>query len=194
MRDPFNAAFSYKVIYIFEIHADTHEGLLKIGDATLTTESPIDSLSPNSKELNQAALARIKQYTNTAGLTPYLLHTELAVRTVQNADGTVELKPFRDHDVHHILANSGIPKTQIKNTSGREWFAIDLKTARKAIDAVKNGQSSLINTAGKAVTPIVFRPEQDEALQKPLSNSKPEIGCCGMQKCGSARHYPHCKS
>lgn len=172
MREPFNAAFSYKVIYIFEIHADTHKGLLKIGDATLTTDSPIDSLSPNSKELNQAALARIKQYTNTAGLTPYLLRTELAVRTVRNADGTVELKPFRDHDVHRVLTNSGISKTQIKNTSGREWFAIDLKTARKAIDAVKNGQSSFINTAGKTVTPIVFRPEQDEAIAKTVKQFK----------------------
>lgn len=172
MREPFNAAFSYKVIYIFEIHADTHKGLLKIGDATLTTDSPIDSLSPNSKELNQAALARIKQYTNTAGLTPYLLHTELAVRTVRNADGTVELKPFRDHDVHRVLTNSGISKTQIKNTSGREWFAIELQTARKAIDAVKNGQSSFINTAGKTVTPIVFRPEQDEAIAKTVKQFK----------------------
>ncbi len=61
MNRVFASSFCYKVIYAFEINADTHKGLLKIGDATLNTDSPVDSLSPNSRELNQAALARIRQ-------------------------------------------------------------------------------------------------------------------------------------
>ena len=56
MKGKFGASFCYKVIYVFEINAETHKGLLKVGDASLYTESPIDSLPPNSKELNQAAM------------------------------------------------------------------------------------------------------------------------------------------
>ena len=50
MNRVFASSFCYKVIYAFEINADTHKGLLKIGDATLNTDSPVDSLSPNSRE------------------------------------------------------------------------------------------------------------------------------------------------
>lgn len=172
MNRVFASSFCYKVIYAFEINADTHKGLLKIGDATLNTDSPVDSLSPNSRELNQAALARIRQYTNTAGLTPHLLHTELAVRTVKNTDGSVFLKPFRDYEVHRVLANSGIPKKQLKGSTGREWFAVDLQTALKAIDAVKKGASSFRRGTGENFAPIVFRPEQEEAISKTLKQFK----------------------
>ena len=85
MDNNFKNAFEYKVIYVFTIEDDAHKGLVKIGDATLHTDLPLDRLTPNSKILNQAALKRIKAYTNTAGLTPKLLHSEVAVRTVKNA-------------------------------------------------------------------------------------------------------------
>lgn len=172
MNQKFGASFCYKFIYVFEINAETHKGLLKVGDASLYTDSSIDNLSPNSKELNQAALARIKQYTNTAGLTPRLLHTELAVRTIKNADGSIEIKPFRDYDVHRVLVNSGIPKKQIKNTSGKEWFASDLQTVIKAIDTVKKGLPNFIGTTGEVYVPVVFRPEQEDAIAKTLKQFK----------------------
>ena len=62
MNEKFGSSFCYKVIYIFGFNTETHKGLLKIGDASLFTHSSIDGLSPNSKELNQAALKRIRQY------------------------------------------------------------------------------------------------------------------------------------
>lgn len=172
MSKGFGSSFCYKVIYAFEINAETHKGLLKVGDASLCTDSPIDSLAPNSNELNQAALARIRQYTNTVGLTPRLLHTELAVRTIKKDNKTVELKPFRDYDVHRVLVNSGIPKKQMKNSSSKEWFKIDLQTVKKAIDAVKKGQPNFMNTGGEKFIPIVFRPEQEEAISKTLKQFK----------------------
>lgn len=172
MNERFSSSFCYKVIYAFEINAETHKGLLKVGDASLYTDSSIDSLSPNSKELNQAALARIRQYTSTAGLTPRLLHTELAVRTAKNDVGTFELKPFRDYDVHHVLVNSGIPKKQMKNTASKEWFEVDLQTVKKAVDAVKKGQPNFTNTDGEEFVPIVFRPEQEDVIAKTLKQFK----------------------
>lgn len=69
----FEKAFEYKVIYIFTVEDTTHAGLVKIGDATLKTNTSIDKLVPNCRELNQASLNRIRQYTGTAGLTPRLL-------------------------------------------------------------------------------------------------------------------------
>ena len=76
----FKNAFNYKVIYAFTVNDEMHNGLIKIGDATVYTDSSIDKLSPNCRELNQAALKRIKSYTNTAGVIPVLLHTELAIK------------------------------------------------------------------------------------------------------------------
>jgi hypothetical protein len=101
MEKEFKNAFDYKVIYVFDINDEKHRGKVKIGDATLHTTKTIEFLAPNSRELNQAALERIKAYTNTAGVTPKLLHTELAVRTVKEG-GQVQLKAFRDHDVHAV--------------------------------------------------------------------------------------------
>lgn len=172
MSKKFGSAFCYKVIYVFEINSETHKGLLKVGDASLYTDSPIDSLSPNSKELNQAALKRIRQYTNTAGLMPHLLHTELAVRTVKNDEGSYELKPFRDYDVHRVLENSGIPKKKMKNSTSREWFETDFQIIQKAIDAVKKGQPNFTNMGADNFVPIIFRPEQEDAISKTIKQFK----------------------
>src|SRR4051794_40194281 len=126
MDNSFKNSFEYKVIYVFTIDDDAHKGLVKIGDATLHTETQIDMLAPNSRELNQAALKRIKSYTNTAGFTPHLLHTEVAIRTIREKDGTVKLKAFRDHNVHDVLKNSGINNVAIGKSTGLEWFKVDL--------------------------------------------------------------------
>lgn len=171
MEKEFKNAFDYKVIYVFEINDEKHRGKVKIGDATLHTTKTIEFLAPNSRELNQAALERIKAYTNTAGVTTKLLHTELAVRTVKEG-GQVQLKAFRDHDVHAVLKNSGIKNSKIDETTGKEWFDIDLQTAEKAILAVKNNASNLSNTEVVAKAPIIFRPEQEEAIKRTIKQFK----------------------
>ena len=82
-----------RLIYVFGIAADTHRGLLKIGDTTITTAEK--NLPPNCKALNQAAIKRIKECTNTAGIAFKLLHTELAVDNKNNS--------FRDYKIHRVL-------------------------------------------------------------------------------------------
>jgi len=168
----FTASFEFKLIYIFEIRDETHKGLLKIGDTTIQTDESIDNLPPNCKALNQAAKTRIKGYTNTAGISFELLHTELAVRTIKDKDGKPSLEAFRDHHVHKVLENSGIKKKKLKNSTGREWFKLDLATALKAIEAVKKGRHNLSDTSESKYTPIIFRPEQDEAINKTLKHFK----------------------
>lgn len=168
----FKNAFEYKVIYIFTIEDEAHKGLVKIGDATVKTEMTIDKLSPNCRELNQAALNRIKAYTNTAGYTPKLLHTELAVRNVKDKDGNINVKAFRDHEVHEVLKNSGFDNVQIGETTGKEWFEIDVDIAKKAIDAVKHNYANLSNTDVVKHAPIIFRPEQAECITKVVKHFK----------------------
>lgn len=173
MDTAFKKAFKHKVIYVFTVDDEAHRGLVKIGDATLHTDTPIDALPPNSKELNQASLARIRSYTNTAGLTPKLLHTEIAVRSVPDKDsGGLMLKAFRDHDVQAVLRNSGIEKVQIGESTGREWFEIDVETAKKAIKAVKQNFANLSNTDIVKQAPTIFRPEQAECITKVVNHFK----------------------
>ncbi|MCM0661472.1 Eco57I restriction-modification methylase domain-containing protein [Coprococcus sp. B2-R-112] len=172
MDNNFKNAFEYKVIYVFTIEDDAHKGLVKIGDATLHTDLPLDRLTPNSKILNQAALKRIKAYTNTAGLTPKLLHSEVAVRTIKNAEGSIKIEAFRDHNIHEVLRNSGIDNVQLGESSGKEWFPIDVEMAKKAIDAVKHNYANLSNTDVIKHTPIIFRPEQAECITKVVKHFK----------------------
>lgn len=172
MDEKFVSSFEFKLIYIFEIRSESHKGLLKIGDTTIQTDKSIDNLPPNCRLLNQTAIKRIKEYTNTAGISFDLLHTELAVRTVIDNKGNPTLKPFRDYHVHKVLENSGIPKKQFKNTTSKEWFEIELQTALKAIEAVKQGYYNLSTDTNEAYTPIIFRPEQEAAINKTLKQFK----------------------
>lgn len=47
MNTTFKNAFEFKVIYVFTIDDQAHKGLVKIGDATLHTDTPIDQLTPD---------------------------------------------------------------------------------------------------------------------------------------------------
>lgn len=173
MSNLFETSFEYKLIYIFRINDEKHKGLLKIGDATIKTDESIDRLPPNCKLLNQSAKDRIKQYTNTAGVTTELLHTELAIHTVKDkVTGQPTLKAFRDHHVHSVLVNSGIPKHTLKGSTSKEWFETDLETALKAIEAVKKNIKNLSNAKSDGFTPIIFRPEQEKAIKKTLEQFK----------------------
>lgn len=169
----FQESFEYKLIYVFAIGDDKHKELLKIGDATVQTDSPIDTLVPNCHALNQAAKKRIAQYTKTAAISYQLLHTELAIRTLKGKDGKPEIKAFRDHDVHRVLINSGFKKKDFGEAKGKEWFHLDLTTALKAIEAVKKSRPNLSHTdVTEECSPIIFRPEQETAIKQTLKQFK----------------------
>jgi len=158
----FTSSLKLKLIYVFRINIETHRGCLKIGEATSDNEN-VSVLKPNSHALNEAAKKRINQYTQTAGIRYELLYTELAV---YNDKGT--LKSFTDSEVHQVLIRSGI-KRKIFDTKNKanEWFVTDIETVKNAIKAVKEGRNSLGHSDKKIYkSPIVFRPEQQEAIDK----------------------------
>ena len=171
--ESFKPTFAYKLIYIFRINDDLHKGLLKIGEATCTSEKSSDALSVNCRELNIAAKNRINQYTQTAGIPYELLHTELAVRTV-NKDGKTTVKAFSDHDVHKVLERSGIKHHYFdQKNKANEWFEVDFETAKRAIQAVKAGRASLTSSEiSEGIDPIIFRPEQEKAIHDTVAQFK----------------------
>ena len=160
---------TYKLIYVFCVHDDNHEGLLKIGDASVDSNLLPDQLLPNCSLLNKAAKARINQYSVTLGINPHILHTEIAVKEQHDANGK-HLESFRDYDVHDILIKSGINKVHPNGTKANEWFETDLQTAINAIKAVKENRKSLygneITEASKVE--IVLREEQEDCIRKAI--------------------------
>lgn len=166
----FNSTFEYKVIYVFRINDGKHSGCVKIGDATIHTSNPYTDFAPNCHELNYAAKQRIDSYTSTAGVIYELLYTEIAVFT--NDKG--KLKAFRDHKVHDVLKRSGIEVKKFEtNKVQNEWFKCDLETAKKAIQAVKEGKTALNSSQiSNDKNPIIFRPEQKEAIKKTIARYK----------------------
>lgn len=157
----FTSSLKLKLIYVFRINDATHRGCLKIGEATCEDEN-VFGLSPNSKALNEVARKRINQYTQTAGIAYDLLYTEL---TVYNRGG---LRSFNDKEVHNVLERSGIKKKVFDTVNkANEWFITDLETVKRAIVAVKEGRNSLSSAeVTQEHSPIVFRPEQQEAINK----------------------------
>jgi hypothetical protein len=158
----FESPLKAKLIYVFRINDDAHKDCLKIGETTIK-DTNIVALEPNSKILNESAKARINQYTQTAGTSYNLLHTEIAIFNDQG-----NLKSFSDSDIHNILLRSGIRKKVFDiEKKANEWFITDLETIKNAIKAVKEGRNSL-NPQEKTnnQNPIIFRPEQLEAIEK----------------------------
>ncbi|MDY5772571.1 MAG: Eco57I restriction-modification methylase domain-containing protein [Bacteroidaceae bacterium] len=153
-----------KLIYIFGIDDKTHEGCLKIGEATLDENADLFTLSPNCEALNNAAHKRISQYTQTAGIQYHLFHTELAMRTKDK-----QIQGFNDKAVHDVLLHSGLKRKDFNLGEGKasEWFIVDLNTAIAAIKAVKANKEALDGsqiTIGQ--TPIILRNEQRAAIDQ----------------------------
>lgn len=90
------------------------------------------------------------------------MHTEL---TLYNRGG---LRSFNDKEVHAVLERSGVKRKVFdKENKANEWFVTTLDVVKRAIAAVKEGKESLSPgevTNGRS--PIVFRPEQREAIEK----------------------------
>ena len=158
----FTSSLKLKLIYVFRINDAAHRGCLKVGEATCNDDSVL-GLAPNSKALNDSAKKRINQYTQTAGIAYDLLYTELTLYNSKKG-----LCSFNDKEVHNVLERSGIRK-KIFDTENKanEWFITDLETVKRAITAVKEGRESLSSAeVSHDQTPIVFRPEQQEAIEK----------------------------
>ena len=159
----FTSSLKLKLIYVFRINDAAHSGCLKVGEATCDSDN-VFGLAPNSKPLNESAKKRINQYTQTAGIAYDLLYTELTIYNSKKKG----LCSFNDKEVHNVLERSGIKKKTFDTANkANEWFITDLETVKRAITAVKEGRESLsMAEISHDRTPIMFRPEQREAIDK----------------------------
>lgn len=150
-----NETFSYGVIYVYSIQDEKHRGRLKIGSATINSDSP------TQESIDECAHDRIKQQTKTADIPYSLEYAELAITN----DGTY----FSDYDVHEVLKRSGYQRKakNIKNAHS-EWFEVNLEVAKKAIQAIKEGRRALsTKEKNTSQTPeFPFRPNQLDAINK----------------------------
>lgn len=166
MNKIFTNPFQYPLIYVFSINDKAHEGCLKIGQTSISIDNiNIEKIKPNSKILNEAAKRRIKQYTNTAGIEVELKYTELAVYTDAKSK---EVKTFKDNDIHRVFDNSGIHRVKFSDSTGREWFKVDLDTVIRAINVIKEGKNTLSDIPSDKKYPIYLRPEQEEAVTRTI--------------------------
>lgn len=180
----YEGTLKYKLIYIFAINDSDHEGYLKIGEHSFDSASSYRMLPPNCEELNQAAHARIRGYTQTA-LTRYeLLHTELARKTVRLADGTIESTAFSDHDVHDVLYRSGYDAHKFFDSDrDSEWFRVTLQPAIAAIRAVKEGRLALSPEEKEQTGQIAVDDGAEEIVRVPLIRLREEQqDCVGKTK------------
>jgi len=174
----FNSSLKSRLIYIFAINDDSHKDCLKIGETTLEDDNG-SIPQPNSETLNQAARKRINQYTQTAGIAYELLYTEL---TLYIKGG--QACSFNDKQVHMVLERSGIKKKVFDTVkAANEWFCCNLETVKNAIATIKEGKTSLTSQEiSDAPSPIIFRPEQSESIEKTKKQFK-----CGKQMLWNAK-------
>ena len=168
----FKKSFEPKLIYVYRINDEAHEGILKVGEATYDGDDYL-TVSPCSKELNAAAKDRINHQTQTAGISYELLYTEIATYCKNKTFIT-----FQDHEVHDCLVRSGIRKKVFDTErKANEWFYTDLETVKKAIAAVKEGRQALsAGEISKDRNPIVFRPEQRDAIDRTIKQFNKKSG------------------
>ena len=158
----FESSLKPRLIYVFAIADNQHEGSLKIGETTLADNIDPALTTPNSEGLNKAAKERIDQYTKTAGISYELLYTELTLY-IQGG----RICSFNDKQVHNVLERSGVKRKEFKGAT--EWYSCDLETVKRAITAIKEGKESL--GAGEVThteNPIILRPEQKTAVEQTL--------------------------
>lgn len=165
----YTSTLKSSLIYIFRINkSQQHEGCLKIGETTIENGG-YENLQPNCKELQEAAHKRIGDITRTAGVEYELLHAECAAYKMKG-----EVRVVSDHMVRDVLYNSGLKKKifQMKQKPN-EWVITDLETAKKAINAAKEGRFSLSsNQISSNRNPVIFRDEQKEAIEKAIKQFK----------------------
>ncbi len=158
----FESSLKSKLIYVFAINDERHRDCLKIGETTIE-EDDGSNLFNNTEALQKAAHKRIRQYTKTAGIAYQLLYTEISIFVRSGM-----IMTFNDKQVHKVLERSGIKRKEFDGVTGAdEWYCCDLGTVKKAIAAVKRGDTSLHpSDITQGQSPIIFRPEQQEAINK----------------------------
>lgn len=83
--------------------------------------------------------------------TLHLKYNTALIRSAMRKDGS----SFDDHAVHRVLRRSGIRNPE------EEWFVCDCRTVERAIEAVRNGEETILERTND----FAMRPEQEKAVE-----------------------------
>jgi uncharacterized protein YjaG (DUF416 family) len=160
---PFHAyKLNFDVFYCFSAPKSTEHkngGLVKIGKASFSIENNVAKysgkvigtiLNPNAKSLMEiakvAAGKRIKQYTNTVGITVDLHWVEIS-----------RVKNMTDTSIHKVLEKNGYKRHDFNNGStAQEWYPVSPDVAKNAFLIASKGSTKESDYVKK-----ILRPEQN---------------------------------
>jgi superfamily II DNA or RNA helicase len=167
----FNTA-KINILYIYRLpDVMSHRDDLKIGKTSINA---IDYLRAEDKEhaIKKAANDRINAQGKEQDIIHELLHYEICIKD------DIKSSSFTDKDVHKVLEKSGFHNiTHREDKKYGEWYRVSLDIAIKAIEAVKQGRSSLDPHEKESThKTVVFRKgSQDVAInmtKKAISSGK----------------------
>lgn len=151
----------YNVIYVYS--RTSLPNMVKIGKTSVDSYN-VEELTPNSDKLIDAVKQRLHDAITMGVNDIEILHAEVGYFVNTNGISCA----FDDHAVHDVLIHSNYKKADIQSSLGvaDEWFLVDLETAKKAITAVKNEQTSIDGPKKKEAKhpEIKFREEQKAAI------------------------------
>lgn len=157
----FNTAV-INIIYIYSLpDVISHRGDIKIGKASIDA---ITYIKADDKDLaiRKVVTDRINQQGKEQDIVHELLHYDLCIKHDKNGSS------FTDKDVHKVLESSGFHNViHREDKKYGEWFRISMEVALNAIEAVKQGRSSLDPHEKQSThTAVVLRKgSQDEAVK-----------------------------
>jgi hypothetical protein len=162
---------TYKLLYCAKIDDDKHAGMLKIGDTDFWATKPLNEYQPNDSVLEDAAKARIRQWSGTAAAGAELVYCEALVR--YNSQ-TKQYEDYRDGKVHTVLQHAGFPKIDFDSAldSGKEWFKVDLPTVCAAVKATKEYRDYLDTSELPQQEIYTLREEQQNAVEETITRYK----------------------
>ncbi|WP_033159673.1 Eco57I restriction-modification methylase domain-containing protein [Mycoplasmoides alvi] len=149
-------AYKYNVIYIYEIvgqfgkYIPNDLSYYKIGQTHLPTKwNEQDWKNIDQEKINEAAIKRIKDQSNTAGLNFQLIHATIGIRKNENNDDV----GFSDKDFHKVLIKRGVKQVDLPNkcdlnknvqsSTAKEWFQCSPHKLIDYLNQYKNGAHSL---------------------------------------------------
>lgn len=173
---------SYKVLYTYRSDYPTHEGLVKVGDASidageveklLAERKPEDNdFFLTSDAIEEAAHRRILQQHKTAGTSYDLASAFLAIAPCRDEQGDIREgyhRAVRDHELHNLMLRNGVPRVAPSGRTGRgaerEWFRA---TPEDVVGYFKQLTTGAAYEQGAESAEIVLREEQRVAVQKML--------------------------
>ena len=153
-------SYGRKVFYGYAMHDGKHDGMLKLGDTTVS-DHEIKQCMTSEDYIALAEKAARKRIGQQMGATAS--EYELVISEIIWHDPNSN---FRDHKIHRILEHNGIERVNFSHSNAREWFYATKEQVVAALETYNKGFVNMSNA--NAVRKIIFREEQNRFAHNAL--------------------------